>query len=396
MYEPGLILTHGTNRHEMRPPRFGGNGFRSPGMNPEQRYRAALEKEELLPDAAQAALVARIQSLFEALNQTSNRPRGVFEGLRGMIRRDHRPPVKGLYVWGNVGRGKSLLVNIFYDALSFEEKLRIHFHAFMQYVHGELKALGNHQDPLALVADGLCRDTRIICFDEFHVSDIADAMILGGLLGHLFERGVTLVATSNIAPDDLYKDGLQRARFLPAIELIKVHTNVVTLDGKVDYRLRALERAEIYHCPLDDKAESALLDAFEGLSPGYVVESPVIEVAGRGINAVRAAEGIAWFAFSELCETPRSAVDYLEIARRFHTVLVSGVPLIDDQMRDSALRFVHMVDALYEHKVNLIISADAVPDSLYRGSALKVKMARAVSRLEEMQTRDYLARQHAP
>lgn len=365
-------------------------------MNPEQRYRAALESGELLPDAAQATLVRKTQALFEALNHATQRRRGVLDGLRGMIGTNKRPPVKGLYIWGDVGRGKSLLVNFFYDALTFEDKLRIHFHSFMQYVHDELKALGNRQDPLALVADGLSRDTRVICFDEFHVSDIADAMILGGLLSNLFDRGVTLVATSNIAPDDLYKNGLQRARFLPAIELIKTQTDVVTLDGEVDYRLRALERAEIYHSPLDDKAESALRDAFQGLSPDHVVEAPLIEIAGREIQAVRGAEGIAWFEFKDLCETARNAADYIEIARRFHTVLVSGIPLLHDEKRDSTLRFVHLVDALYEHKVNLIASAAATPNSLYRGEVLRVKMARAASRLEEMQTRDYLARQHAP
>jgi cell division protein ZapE len=365
-------------------------------MNPEQRYRAALEKGELLPDSAQSSLVARTQSLYEALNRTADRPRGVIDGLRVMIRSERRRPVKGLYVWGDVGRGKTVLVNNFYDALPFDDKLRIHFHSFMQYVHGELKALGNLQDPLASVAGGLCRDTRVICFDEFHVSDIADAMILGGLLGNLFERGVTLVATSNIPPDDLYKGGLQRARFLPAIDLIKAHTDVITLDGDVDYRLRALERAEIYHCPLDDKADSALLNAFEGLSPDNVIEAPAVEVSGRGISAVRTAEGVAWFKFGELCATPRNAADYIEIARRFHTVLVSCVPLLDDEKRDSALRFVHLVDAFYEHKVNLIVSAAAPPDALYRGRKLGVKIARAISRLEEMQTRDYLSRRHTP
>ena len=365
-------------------------------MSPEQRYRSALDRGEFLPDPAQAALVARTQLLYETLIRDAERPRSMLAGLRGMIRGETPPAVKGLYIWGGVGRGKTLLVNNFYDSLPFEEKLRIHFHSFMQYVHGELKALGNRQDPLTLVADGLCEDTRVICFDEFHVSDIADAMILGGLLRELFVRGITLVATSNIAPDDLYKDGLQRARFLPAIELIKTHTEVVTLDGEVDYRLRALERAEIYHCPLDDNADSALNSAFENLSPEQVVECPVIEIAGREIEAVRTAEGIAWFHFPVLCETPRSAADYVEIARRYHTVVVSGIPRFDDEKKDSALRFVHLVDALYEHRVNLIASADARPASLYTGGRLEVKMARAVSRLEEMQTRDYLARRHAP
>lgn len=368
----------------------------SHALTPRQRYFAAVERGELLPDPAQAELVKRTQALYEALTRNSAKPKGILDGLRGIIRDRNRAPVQGLYIWGGVGRGKTLLVNNFHAALPFDSKLRIHFHAFMQYVHGELKALSRRESPLALVADGLARDTRVICFDEFHVSDIADAMILGGLLDRLFDRGVTLVATSNIAPDELYKDGLQRARFLPAIELIKRHTRVVELDSVLDYRLRALERVEIYHHPLDSQAEAALSDAFGKLCPENVVESPVIEIAGRGIDALRAADGIVWFDFVSVCETPRSAADYIEIARRFHTVLIARVPQLGDQKRDSALRFIHLIDALYERSVNLVISAQAPPATLYTGRKLKQKFARAASRLEEMQTRDYLAREHMP
>ncbi len=363
---------------------------------PIQRYLAAVERGELLPDPAQAEFVSRTQVLYEELTRDSSRRKSIFDGLRGIVRERNRAPVRGLYVWGGVGRGKTLLMNYFYDALPFEGKLRIHFHAFMQYIHGELKALGQRESPLALVADGLARDTRVICFDEFHVSDIADAMILGGLLANLFERGVTLVATSNIAPDDLYKDGLQRARFSPAIELIKTHTTILELDSILDYRLRALERVEIYHHPLDHQADAALADAFEQLHPENVVDTPVIEIAGRDVAAVASAEGIAWFDFAALCETPRSAADYIEIARRFHTVLVARVPRLDDERRDSTLRFIHLIDALYERSVNLVISADAPPSALYRGQKLMEKFARAASRLEEMQTREYLAREHMP
>ncbi|MDH3315720.1 MAG: cell division protein ZapE [Gammaproteobacteria bacterium] len=363
---------------------------------PIQHYLAAVERGELLPDPAQVELVSRTQVLYEELTRDSSKRKSIFDGLRGIVREKNRAPVKGLYIWGGVGRGKTLLMNYFHDALPFEGKLRIHFHAFMHYIHGELKALGQRESPLALVADGLARDTRVICFDEFHVSDIADAMILGGLLANLFERGVTLVATSNIAPDDLYKDGLQRARFFPAIELIKKHTTILELDSILDYRLRALERVEIYHHPLDHQADAALFDAFEQLHPENVVDAPVIEIAGRDVAVVRSAEGIAWFDFAALCETPRSAADYIEIARRFHTVLVARVPRLDDERRDSALRFIHLIDALYERSVNLVISADAPPPALYMGQKLKQKFARAASRLEEMQTREYLAREHKP
>ena len=363
---------------------------------PRQRYVSAVEHGELLPDPAQARLVDCTQELYETLTRDSAKPRNILDGLRGIIRDRDRTPIKGLYIWGGVGRGKSMLVNEFHDALPFESKLRIHFHAFMQYIHGELKALARRENPLELVADGLARDTRVICFDEFHVSDIADAMILGGLLQRLFERRVTLVATSNIAPDELYRNGLQRARFLPAIDLIKKHTRVVELDSVLDYRLRALERVEIYHHPLDAQAEAALSDAFEKLSPEGVVQPALIEIAGRSVDALRAAEGIAWFDFAALCETPRSAADYIEIARRFHTILLARVPRLDDENRDGTLRFIHLIDALYERSVNLIISAQGPAESLYAGRKLKQKFARAASRLEEMQTRDYLAREHMP
>lgn len=368
----------------------------SRALTPRQRYLAAVERGELLPDPAQAEVVDRTQALYQALTRNSEKPKSILDGLRGIIRERNRAPVKGLYVWGGVGRGKTMLVNIFHDALPFDGKLRIHFHAFMQYVHSELKALGHRESPLALVADGLARDTRVICFDEFHVSDIADAMILGGLLEGLFERGVTLVATSNVAPDGLYKDGLQRTRFLPAIELIKQHTRVVEFDSSLDYRLRALERVEIYHHPLDRQSEVGLSQAFRELGPENVAESPVFEIAGRGVAAVRAADGIAWFDFAALCETPRSAADFIEIARRFHTVLIARVPRLGDEKRDSALRFIHLIDALYERSVNLVISAESPPGTLYTGRRLAQKFARAASRLEEMQTRDYLAREHMP
>lgn len=365
-------------------------------LTPRRRYLAALERGDLMPDPEQADLVDRTEALHQELVAASPAPRGLLNGLREIIADRSRTPVKGLYVWGGVGRGKTLIVNNFHDALPFEDKRRVHFHAFMQFVHGELKLLGQQEDPLDLVAGKIAEDTRVLCFDEFHVSDIADAMILGGLMKALFRRGVTLVATSNIAPDDLYKDGLQRARFLPAIELIKTHTHVIRLDGGLDYRTRALERGDIYYSPLDERADSGLRSAFEGLNPENAVEAPVIDVAGREIAAERAADGIAWFGFGALCESPRSAADYIEIARRFHTLILSGVPRLDDERRDSVLRFVHLVDALYEHSVNLVISAEAPPAGLYAGGRLAQKFARTASRLEEMQTHDYLSRPHTP
>ena len=314
--------------------------------------------------------------------------------ILGLLGSRRAAPVRGIYLWGGVGRGKTLIMNAFFDSLPLSSKLRVHFHTFMQYVHGELEALGRHQDPLRLVADDLAADTRIVCFDEFQVSDITDAMLLGRLFGCLFERGVTLVATSNVEPDRLYWDGLQRSRFLPAIELIKTHTSVLRLDGGIDYRLRVLERADTWHWPLGDRASRGLARCFEALNPSETEEGAVLDVGGREVPARRVAEGIAWFDFETLCATPRSSADYIEIARRFHTVLIAGIPVLDDDRHDEALRFVHLVDELYACCVNVIVSAAAPPDALYTGRRLGTRFARAQSRLTEMQSREYLSQAH--
>ena len=362
-------------------------------VSPRQRYVREVERGQLRCDAAQMHAVEAFEDLFECLCGAP----AVGEhggGWFGFLGSRSLEPVRGMYLWGGVGRGKTLIMNDFFESLPFPSKLRVHFHAFMQYVHSELEALGPHRDPLSLVADGLSADTRIVCFDEFQVSDITDAMLLGRLLGALFERGVTLVATSNIAPRCLYWEGLQRSRFLPAIELLETHTRVLHLDGGVDYRLRALERAETYHWPLGDGAGRALANCFRALNPSEAVDEEVLAIAGRELPARKTGEGIAWFEFDALCATARSSVDYIEIARRFHSVLVANIPVLDDERLDDALRFIHLVDVLYERRVNLIVSAAAPPDALYKGKRLEARFARTHSRLEEMQSRAYLSRAH--
>ena len=344
-------------------------------------------------DAAQMNAVDAFEDLYERLVRTPEHSerRGRLLGWLGSRRSE---PLRGIYLWGGVGRGKTLMMNAFLDALPFPSKLRVHFHAFMQYVHGELEALGPKRDPLSLVADGLAADTRIVCFDEFQVSDITDAMLLGRLLGALFERGVTLVATSNVEPKRLYRGGLQRSRFLPAIELLETHTRVLRLERGVDYRLRALERADTYHWPLGDEAERALDRCFEALNPSGVVDGEVLAIAGRELFTRKVGEGVVWFEFDALCASARSSVDYMEIARRFHSVLLGNIPVLDDERLDEALRFVHLVDVLYERCVNLIVSAAAPPGALYAGKRLQSRFARARSRLTEMQSREYLSRAH--
>jgi cell division protein ZapE len=364
-----------------------------------EAYQLALQQEELEADPAQAAFVGQLQDLYRRLlNDPGEAPRS---GLVARVGRWLRPasprePVRGLYVWGGVGRGKTLLVDYFFDALPFERKLRMHFHAFMQRVHDDLKQFRQRRDPLAMVADGLAGEARVLCFDEFHVSDIADAMLLGRLLEALFQRGIALVATSNIPPDDLYLGGLQRERFLPAIALLQRHTRVFHLDSPTDYRLRTLERAAIYHHPLDEDARQAMARCFRELTPEGHALGGELEILGRVIPTRGRAIGLAWFDFSHLCESARAAVDYLELARQFHTVLLSEVPVLDDRSNDAALRFIHLVDTFYDRNVNLVISADAAPQVLYRGRRLAERFARTRSRLEEMGSHEYLARPHLP
>src|SRR5690606_10716771 len=301
-----------------------------------------------------------------------------------------------------VGRGKTYLMDNFFESLPFEQKMRVHFHRFMRRIHSELKLLGGKKNPLTLVADTISREARVICFDEFFVSDITDAMILGTLMEELFRRGVTLVATSNIAPDGLYKDGLQRARFLPAIALLKQHTQVVNVDGGVDYRLRALEQVELYHSPLDAAADQSLMESFKNLMPGSVGNSGefqsnvAVDIEGRKIIARHLAEDVIWFDFVELCDGPRSQNDYIELAREYHSVLISNVPGLGRNNDDQARRFVNLVDEFYDRHVKLVISAARPLANLYDEGRLNFEFQRTVSRLLEMQSREYLAKPHRP
>jgi cell division protein ZapE len=365
-------------------------------MTPLERYQADLARDGFEHDPRQAAVVHELQRIYEELTAQPPDRGGLFKHLR-FPSRNRIAPVHGLYLWGSVGRGKTHLVNDFYKSLPFPEKLRVHFHLFMQDLHAELKKLPQTPDPVPLVAEGIAAQARVLCLDEFHVTDITDAMLLGRLLTALFERGVTLVTTSNIPPDELYRDGLQRERFVPAIEEIKKHTRVICLDGDEDFRLRYLEHAEIYHFPLDPQADQGLLESFHGLRPEGVVEGGEIDIEDRPIPAVRYADGIAWFDFKALCDQPRGTIDYIEIARCFHTVFLANIPRMGDEDKDKAARFIRLVDVLYDHSVNLVASADAAPTGLYSSSSrLSFDFTRTASRLEEMRSHDYLARSHLP
>ena len=359
---------------------------------PLARYEAELAAGDLSHDPAQAQAARLLDELAHRLAAADRRPRGLLDRLR------RRPvePETGLYLWGDTGRGKTWLMDLFFQGLPFPEKKRQHFHRFMAHVHDELAGLQRVEDPLQEVANRLANRARVVCFDEFYVSDIADAMILGGLLTAMFERGVTLVATSNIPPDGLYAEGLQRARFLPAIHQIQRHTLVHEMNGPVDYRLRSLEQAAVYYHPADPGADRALADCFARLSPQACLRDEPLEVLGRVIPTRRRADGVAWFDFTAICEGPRSQADYIEIARAFHSVLVSSVPRLDDALANATRRFIALVDEFYDRNDKLILSAATPLAQLYAGRRLAFEFRRTRSRLEEMQSHDYLARPHLP
>ena len=362
-------------------------------MNLREAYENSLNRGAHDRDPAQEAIVTELSQLQQRLEASINSRRG----LLSLFRRDSASasePVPGLYIWGGVGRGKTFLMDLFFESLSVESKKRIHFHRMLQDVHARLAQLGDIEDPLDQVAADIAADTRVLCFDEFFVSDIGDAMLLGRLLDGLFRRGVILVATSNLAPDDLYKDGLQRQRFLPAIEALNKHTKVVKMEDGVDYRLRLLQQAGTYLVPDDDSARARLQHYFDESASSQVQNSYALHINGRDILSRSCAKGIAWFEFAEICDGPRSQNDYIEIARWYPTVIVSGVPRLDATREDPARRFIALVDEFYDRRVKLIVSAAAEVDSLYCGSKLEFEFERTVSRLIEMQSTDYLAAPH--
>ncbi len=363
-------------------------------MTPLEKYQQDLTRDDFQYDAAQEFAVVQLQRLFDDLVLQKPAVTSLWQRLRG---KPATPGViKGLYFWGGVGRGKTYLVDTFYECLPGTRKMRIHFHRFMHRVHEELKLLKGISDPLEKVADKFKLETDILCFDEFFVSDITDAMILGTLMQALFARGIALVATSNIEPDGLYRNGLQRARFLPAIALIKQHTQIVNVDSGIDYRLRTLEQAEIYHFPLDRQADDNLRSYFNALSSEPRQHDVAIEVANRHIMARYAADGVVWFGFAELCESARSQYDYMELSRLYHTVLLSGVKPMGRHNDDAARRFIALVDEFYERSVKLIISAEVALQQLYSDGVLSFEFKRCISRLQEMQSHDYLAKAHLP
>jgi len=362
-------------------------------MTPIQHYERDLQAEQILPDEAQRRAVEALDRLFHLVVEREGQASSWRARLFGIRR---RPQITGLYLWGGVGRGKTYLMDAFFDALPIESKCRLHFNRFMQRVHKDLTQLAGVKNPLTVIADQLATEVHVLCFDEFYVSDIGDAMLLGGLMQLLFDRGITLVATSNIPPRDLYKDGLQRGRFIPAIKALEANVEVLNVDSGIDYRLRLLTQTDLYFCAPSDGASDRLHTIFSDLTSGRKAEACEIEVNKRALRVKGSVEGVFYCSFNVLCLEPRSASDYTQIAKEYSAVLVDELPQMDGSMEDGARRFVTMVDEFYDRNIKLILAADVPMEDLYKGRKLAFEFQRTLSRLIEMQSVDYLAREHRP
>ncbi|ANJ93995.1 cell division protein ZapE [Serratia plymuthica] len=372
-------------------------------LSPLSRYQQALDAGEYQADEVQRQAVTRLEGIYQALQQAPAASVSA-NGLRGKLSRwlgkgaetTSLRPVQGLYMWGGVGRGKTWLMDMFFHSLPGERKLRLHFHRFMLRVHEELTELQGQENPLEMIADGFKAQTDVVCFDEFFVSDITDAMLLATLLQALFARGITLVATSNIPPDELYRNGLQRARFLPAIALINDYCDVMNVDAGIDYRLRTLTQAHLYLTPLDSQTRETLDRMFIKLAGKAGEEAPVLQVNHRPLQAIRAVDGVLAVDFHTLCEEPRSQLDYIALSRLYHSVILYNVQVMGPLKENTARRFLALVDEFYERHVKLVIAAEASMFDIYQGERLKFEYQRCLSRLQEMQSEEYLKLPHLP
>ncbi|MCP5272231.1 MAG: cell division protein ZapE [Burkholderiaceae bacterium] len=353
-------------------------------MGVRQLYEATLAERGYRADEAQLRAITALERCEREWADYKARRRNALTKL--LV----RPPIpRGVYMWGGVGRGKSFLMDCFFQAVPLQRKTRLHFHEFMREVHRELQELKGTADPLKVLGERIARRFRLICFDEFHVADVTDAMILYRLLESMFAHRVSIVTTSNFEPDGLYPNGLHRDRILPAIALLKQHLEVINVDAGTDYRQRTLEQVQLYHCPLGEEADAAMAQAFAELAEARD-EDPVLHIEHRQLRSLRRAGGVVWFDFATLCGGPRSQNDYLEIASRFHTVLLSGVPQMPPRLASEARRFTWLVDVLYDRRVKLILSAAVPAEQLYTEGPLAHEFPRTVSRLQEMQSAEYL------
>lgn len=355
---------------------------------PAQHYALAIDSGRFLPDEAQAKAVEQLQRIWQELIEFEQSSKGFF----ARFRKQSYP--KGVYMWGGVGRGKTWLMDQFFDSLPLQQKKRLHFHHFMKNVHVELNKLSGQQNPLDIVADNICKEAMVICFDEFFVSNVTDAMILGDLFQKLFTRGITLVATSNIEPDGLYKNGIHRDRFLPTIELVNQNCEILNVDAGVDYRLRILKQAQLFKSPLNDKNQEWIADRFSALLGGKPRLEGAIQINNREIQTIAYSEDILWCDFKELCYRPRSPADFIELANHYNTILVSNVPHLNDVLSDITRRFIYLVDEFYDRGVKLLLTSEDSIIEIYQGERLAFEIERTRSRLLEMQSNDYLNSAH--
>ncbi|EMM7218490.1 cell division protein ZapE [Enterobacter bugandensis] len=371
-------------------------------LSPASRYQLALNEGTHQPDNVQREAVNRLEMIYQALTakpaevEQSGGLKAAFGRLLGKKAPQAQAPVRGLYMWGGVGRGKTWLMDLFYLSLPGERKQRLHFHRFMLRVHEELTALQGKSDPLEIVADRFKAETDVLCFDEFFVSDITDAMLLGGLMKALFARGITLVATSNIPPDELYRNGLQRARFLPAIDAIKQHCDIMNVDAGVDYRLRTLTQAHLWLSPLNADTAREMDKLWLALAGAKRENAPTLEINHRPLPTLGVENQTLAVSFATLCVDARSQHDYIALSRLFHTVMMLDVPVMTRLMESEARRFIALVDEFYERHVKLVVSAEVPLYEIYQGERLKFEFQRCLSRLQEMQSEEYLKREHMP
>lgn len=373
-------------------------------LTPTMLYQQALDAGDYQPDAVQRQTVEALTAIQQALIERERAtPVAENRGLRGRLQSlwgksvaKPQEPVQGLYMWGGVGRGKTWLMDLFFHSIPGERKLRLHFHRFMLRVQEELVALQGQENPLEIIADGFKNEADVLCFDEFFVSDITDAMLLGTLLQALFARGITLVSTSNIPPDNLYHNGLQRARFLPAIDLIKRYCTVMNVDAGIDYRLRTLTQVGLYFTPITAETRQSMDEMFAKLAGSVGEINPVLDINHRPLPALCSSGGVLSVEFSVLCEEARSQLDYIALSRRYHTVFLHHVKKMDTLNENTARRFLALVDEFYERHVKLIISAELSMFEIYQGDHLKFEYQRCLSRLQEMQSEDYLRLEHLP
>jgi cell division protein ZapE len=372
-------------------------------QSPLSRYQRLLAAGEYQADEVQMKAVTQLDHIYQALQQTPAVSAPTV-GLRGKLNRwlgksretTRQRPVQGLYMWGGVGRGKTWLMDMFFHSLPGDRKLRLHFHRFMLRVHEELTELQGQENPLEIIADGFKAQTDVLCFDEFFVSDITDAMLLATLLQALFARGITLVATSNIPPNDLYRNGLQRARFLPAIDLINEFCDVMNVDAGIDYRLRTLTQAHLYLTPLDEQTRLTMDRMFVKLAGKQGEAAPVLQINHRPLQAINAVDGVLAVDFHTLCEEARSQLDYIALSRLYHSVILYNVRVMGPLKENTARRFLALVDEFYERHVKLVIAAEASMFDIYQGERLKFEYQRCLSRLQEMQSEEYLKLPHLP